>query len=144
VGRYIPPPLKKSHLEILEHQGVGAREVTYASLRREKLWILRTKKFSGLQCSLLLRMMAPLNLEESNRSMSRDSVLLIENLHWMLRIRQVGIGGHDVVDNDINERFQAFLQLGDVEHIIHTAKVGGSSKWYTTFPSLAETGNGLM
>jgi hypothetical protein len=51
------------------------------------------KKLLGLPCSLLLRMAAPLNLEESNRSMSRDSVVLIKNLYWVLRIRQVNIEG---------------------------------------------------
>jgi hypothetical protein len=55
---------------------LGAKEVTYASLQREKLWILRTKKFLGLPCSLLLRMTAPLNLEESNCLTPCDSVLL--------------------------------------------------------------------
>jgi hypothetical protein len=65
----------------------GAREVTYASLQREKLWILRTKEFFGLPCSLLLRVTTPLNFEESNRSMPRDSVLLTHNLYWMLWIR---------------------------------------------------------
>jgi hypothetical protein len=64
----------------------GAKEVTYASLQREKLWILRTKKFLGLPCSLLLRMTAPLNLEELNHSMPRDSILPIQNLHWTLWI----------------------------------------------------------
>jgi hypothetical protein len=63
-------------------------EVTHASLRREKLWILRTKEF----------------FEESNRSTPRDSVLLTQNLHWMLWIRQVSIKGRGIVDNDIHKR----------------------------------------
>jgi hypothetical protein len=35
----------------------------------------------------LLEIVAPLNFEESNRSTPRASVLLIQNLHWVLRIR---------------------------------------------------------
>jgi hypothetical protein len=68
----------------------------------------------------MLRMAAPLNLEEVNHPMPCDSVLLTQNLHWMLRIRQVGIEEHDVVNHDIHGRLQTFLQLGDVEHIMHT------------------------
>jgi hypothetical protein len=87
-----PSPLKEISPRDLEQWG-DTKEVRCASLRREKLWILRMKKFLSLPCSLLLRMVAPANLEESNHSMSRDSVLLIQNLHWVLRIRQVGIEG---------------------------------------------------
>jgi hypothetical protein len=65
-------------------------------------------------------MAAPLNLEELNHSTSPDSVLTIRNLHWVLRIRQVGIEGWDVTNNGIHGRLQTLLQLGDVEHIMHT------------------------
>jgi hypothetical protein len=64
-------------------------------------------------------MAAPLNFEESNRSMPHDSVLLFQNLHWVLQIGQVGIERLDVINNDIHGRPQTLLQLGDVEHIMH-------------------------
>jgi hypothetical protein len=83
-GMLHPSPLKEILPRDLEQWGD-----TCASLRREKLWIHRTKKLLGLPCSLLLGMEAPLNFEESNR----DSVLLIQNLHWVLWIRQVDIEG---------------------------------------------------
>jgi hypothetical protein len=101
-------PLKEISTQDLEQWG-DTKEVTCASLRREKLWILRMKKFLGLPCSLLLGMMAPQNFEESNHSMPRDLVLLIQNLHWVLRIRQIGIEGCDVIDHDIHGRLQTLL-----------------------------------
>jgi hypothetical protein len=79
----------------------------------------------------------PLILEESNCSTPCDSVLLIQNLHWMLRIRQVNIDGRDVIDNNVHGWLHTLLQLTDVEHVITPVKVGGSSKWCATFPSLA-------
>jgi hypothetical protein len=85
------------------------RGYTRASLRREKLWILRTEKIIGLPCSILLRMVAPLNFEESNCSMPRDSVLLTQNLHWMLQIRQVGIDSCGIVNNDMHGPLQKLL-----------------------------------
>jgi hypothetical protein len=87
-----PSPLKEISPRDLEQWG-NTKVVASASLRREKLWILRMKKLLGLPCSLLLGMTVPLNHEESNRSTSRDSVPLIQNLHWVLRIRQVGSEG---------------------------------------------------
>jgi hypothetical protein len=36
-------------------------------------------------------MAATLSFEESNRLMPHDLVLLIQNLHWVLQIGQVGI-----------------------------------------------------
>jgi hypothetical protein len=75
-GMLYPSPLKEISPPDLEQWG-DTKEVTCASLQREKLWILRRKKFLGLTCSLLLRMVAPLNFEESNHSTPHDSVLLI-------------------------------------------------------------------
>jgi hypothetical protein len=84
VGCYIAPPLKKSHPEILEQKGCCKRGYTRTSLRREELQILGTEKVLGLPCDLLLGMMTPLNLEESNHLTPCDSVLLIQNFHCML------------------------------------------------------------
>jgi hypothetical protein len=91
-GMLHPSPLKEISSRDLEQWG-DTKEVTCESLWREKLLIIRTKKFLSLPYSLLLRMTAPLNFEELNRSMPHDSVLLIHNLHWMFRIRQVGTEG---------------------------------------------------
>jgi hypothetical protein len=133
-GTFQPSPLKEISPHDFEQRGWCKRGYTHASLQREKLWILGTKKIFGLPCSLLHGMAAPLNHEESNHLMPRDSVLLIQNLHWMLQIRHVSIEGRDIVDNDIHRWLQRLLQLRDVEH----------NMWYATFPSLARTRNGLM
>jgi hypothetical protein len=87
-----PSPLKEISPQDLE-QWDDTKEVTCASLWGKKPWILRMKKFLSLPCSLLLRMVAPLNFEELNRLMPCDLVLPILNLHWVLRIRQVSIEG---------------------------------------------------
>jgi hypothetical protein len=54
---------------------------TDASLRREKLWVLGAEELLGLPCSLLLGMMAPLNLVEANHPSHRDLVLLTQKFH---------------------------------------------------------------
>jgi hypothetical protein len=85
-----PSSLKEISPRDLEQWG-DTKEVTYASLRGKKPLILRMKKFIGFPCSLSLGMAAPLNFEELNRLTPHDSVLLIQNLHWVLRIGQVSI-----------------------------------------------------
>jgi hypothetical protein len=74
----------------------------HVSLRREKLWILGMEEILGLICSLLLEMIAPLNLVESNRPPPHDLVLLTQKLHWMLWIRQVGVERRDIVNDNIS------------------------------------------
>jgi hypothetical protein len=64
--------------------------------------MLRTNELFGLPCSFRLRVTAPLNLEELNHLTPCDSVLLTQNLYWMLQIRQVSIEGRDIIDNDIH------------------------------------------
>jgi hypothetical protein len=89
-GMLQPSPLKEISPRDLEQWG-DTKEVTCASLRGKKPKILRTKKFLGLPCSLLVRIAAPLNFEESNHLTPRDSVLLTQYLDWVLRVRHVGI-----------------------------------------------------
>jgi hypothetical protein len=38
----------------------------------------------------------------------------------MLGIGQIGLEGCDIIDDDIGECLQTFLELGDMEHIMHT------------------------
>jgi hypothetical protein len=67
-------------------------------------------------------MTAPLNLEEVNHPSPHDLVILTQKLHWILRIRQIGIERRDIINNDIDRQLQTFLQLRDVEHIMHTSQ----------------------
>jgi hypothetical protein len=115
-----PSPLKEISSRDYKHQGGFIKDVTHASLRREKLRILGTEEFLSLPCSLFLKMTAPLNLVESNRPSPYDLVLLTQHLYWMLWIRKVSIEGRNIVNDDINRRLQTFLQLRDVEHVMHT------------------------
>jgi hypothetical protein len=94
-------PLKGNLIPRLRAQMVK-KEVPHASLWREKLWIIGAEEILSLPCSLFLRMMALLNLIESNHSSPHDSVLLTQNLHLMLWIGQVDIKGHDIVNEDIS------------------------------------------
>jgi hypothetical protein len=52
-----------------------------ALLRWEEIRIIQTKKFLGLPGGFFFKMIAPLNLTESNRSSPRDLVLLTQKLY---------------------------------------------------------------
>jgi hypothetical protein len=57
---------------------------------------------NGLPCSLLLRMMAPLNLVELNHLSPHDTVMLTQKLYYMLWIRQVGIERRDIINDNVS------------------------------------------
>jgi hypothetical protein len=120
------------------------KEVTCALLRRKKIWIVGAEKILGLPSSLFLGMTAPLNLIESNHPLPHDSVLLTQNLHWMLWIGLVGIERHDLSIMTSAGGFRHFFSWDTWNTLCTPAKDGGSSKWYATAPSLAKTRNGPM
>jgi hypothetical protein len=114
--------LQPSSLKEISSQDYKHRGGYTPSLQTEKLWVLGTEEILGLPCSPFLRMTAPLNLVEINRLPPHDSVLLIQKLHWMLRIRQVSIERHDIVNDDVSGWLQTFFQLRDVDHVMHTCE----------------------
>jgi hypothetical protein len=79
-------PLKGNLVPILRAQRWITKVVTHVSLQREKLWIFGTEEILILPCSLFLRMTALMNLLESNSPSPHGSILLTQNLHWMLWI----------------------------------------------------------
>jgi hypothetical protein len=70
------PPLQKSHPQIYEHRGGLQKRDYNISLQREKIWIIRMKKFLGLPHCFFFRMAAPFNLVEVNRPSPHDPILL--------------------------------------------------------------------
>jgi hypothetical protein len=77
-----PSPLIENLVPRLQAQNRGGyKKGTHTSLRREKLWVLGTEEILGPPCSLLLGVMAPLNIVESNHPSPHDLVMLTQKLH---------------------------------------------------------------
>jgi hypothetical protein len=59
-----------------------------------------------------------LDLVESNSLITRDSVLLVENLGGMCLVYQTSFQWDGVFDNKIDRRLQTSFELGDMKHIM--------------------------
>jgi hypothetical protein len=61
------------------------------------------------------RVVAPLYLEELDCFMPRDTILLIQDLDWVLGVRQVNLERCHFKQHDVHMRLQSFLQLRHME-----------------------------
>jgi hypothetical protein len=61
-----------------------------------------------------------LNLVEPSSLITCDSVLLVENLDRICLVCQIWFQWDDVFDNNISQRLQTSLELGDMKHIMHS------------------------
>jgi hypothetical protein len=71
-----PPPPDRNLVPGLRAQRVLQKRDYNASPWREKIWMIRTKKFLGLRRGFLFRMVAPLNLVKVNCPSPHDPMLL--------------------------------------------------------------------
>jgi hypothetical protein len=71
----------------------------------------------------IFKVIISLDLVELSSLVTRDSVLLIENLDGMCCVSQIGLQWNGVFDNHISRRFQASFELGDVEHIMYSQQL---------------------
>jgi hypothetical protein len=62
-----------------------------SSLWQHEVWMVRTKKVLPFPSCFFFRVVAPLYLEELDYFTSRDTILLIQDLDWVLGVRQVNL-----------------------------------------------------
>jgi hypothetical protein len=70
------PPYRNLIMRFTSIEGVTKERDSNASQRREKIRVIRTKKFLGFPGGFFFRMAASLNLVEVNRPSPRDPILL--------------------------------------------------------------------
>jgi hypothetical protein len=80
----------------------------------------RTKEVFGFRSCFFFRVAAPLYLEEFDCFTPPDTILLIENLDRVLRVRQVNLERCHFRQHDIHRCFQTLLQLGHVEDVVNS------------------------
>jgi hypothetical protein len=69
---------------------------------------------------LLFGVVIPLDLVEPSSPVAGDSVLLIENIDVVCLVYQIMFQWDGVFDNHICRGLETFLELGDMEHIVHS------------------------
>jgi hypothetical protein len=69
---------------------------------------------------LVFKVIIPLDLVELSSLVARDLVLLVKNLGGICLVYQVRFQQDGVFDNNMNQRFQTSLELGDMKHIMNS------------------------
>jgi hypothetical protein len=62
-----------------------------------------------------------LYLEELDCFMPRDTILLIQDFDWMLRVRLVNLEWYHFRQHDVHGCLQAFLQFQHVEDVMNSS-----------------------
>jgi hypothetical protein len=78
---------------------------------QDKVWMARTEEVLAFPCCFFFRVVAPLYLEELDCFTPRDMILLIQDLDWMLGVRQVSLEQCHFRQHDVHRCLQTLLQL---------------------------------
>jgi hypothetical protein len=92
-----------------------------SSLWQNEVWMARMKEVLAFLSRFFLRVIAPLYLEEVYCFTPRDTILLIQDLDWVLRVRQVNLERCHFRQHDIHRCLQTFLQLQHVEDVVNSS-----------------------
>jgi hypothetical protein len=71
-------------------------------------------------CCFIFRVIIPLDLVEPSSLVTRDSVLLVENLLGVCLVCQIRFQWDGVFDNNIDWRLWTSFELGDMKHIMNS------------------------
>jgi hypothetical protein len=66
-------------------------------------------------------MVAPLYLEELYCFTPRDTILLMQDIDWVLAVRQVSLEWCHFGQHDVHRCLQTFLQLQLVEDVVNSS-----------------------
>jgi hypothetical protein len=81
----------------------------------------RTKKVLAFPSCLLFSVVAPLYLEELDYFTPHDTILLIQDFDWVLRVRQVSLEQCHFRQYNVHGCLQAFLQLRHMEDVVNSS-----------------------
>ena len=90
-----------------------------------------------LPCSFFLCVIALLDLEKPSGFPSCNAILLVEDSDGLLSIGEVEFKLDDILRDSFRRNSEAFLELGDVEHVMYGCQVGRElysvGDWSTLF-----------
>jgi hypothetical protein len=92
-----------------------------SSLWQDEVSMARTEKVLAFLSCFFFRVIAPLYLEEPDCFMPHDTILLIQDLDWMFRVRQVSLERCHFRQHDVHWCLQTLLQLGHVEDVVNSS-----------------------
>jgi hypothetical protein len=91
-----------------------------SSLWKHKVQMARTKKVLAFPYCFFFSVVAPFYLEELDCFTPHDTILLIQDFDWVLRVWQVSLEWCHFRQHYVHGCFQALLQLRHVEDIVNS------------------------
>jgi hypothetical protein len=82
-----------------------------SSLWQDEVWMTRMKQVLAFPSCFFFKVIAPLYLEELDRFTPRDMILLIQDLDWVLGVRQVSLERCHFRQHNVHRSLQTFPQL---------------------------------
>jgi hypothetical protein len=107
-------------MNAIERTGVGWLP------RWKELGVVRPQELLMFPRGFIFGVITPLDLVELSSLVTRDSVLLVENLDGICLVCQIRFQWDGVFDNNISQRFQISFELGDMKHIMNSQY----PRWY--------------
>jgi hypothetical protein len=101
-------------MNAIERTGVGWLP------RWKELGVVRPQELLMFPRGFIFGVITPLDLVELSSLVTRDSVLLVENLDGICLVCQIRFQWDGVFDNNISQRFQISFELGDMKHIMNS------------------------
>jgi hypothetical protein len=92
-----------------------------SSLWQHKVSMVRMKKILTFPSCFFFRVVAPLYPEELDCFTPRDTILLIQDLDWILEVWQVSLERCYFRQHDVHRCLQTFLQLWQVEDVVNSS-----------------------
>jgi hypothetical protein len=117
------PPNRNLDLRFGRSSGSNknSEQLHISSLWQDEVWITRMKEVLTFPSCFFFRKIAPLYLEELDCFTSPDTIFLIQDHDWMLRVRQVSLERCHFRQHDIHRCLPTFLWLRHVEDVVNSS-----------------------
>jgi hypothetical protein len=102
--------------------------------------MVRMKEVLAFPNCFFFRVVAPLYLKELDCFTPCDTILLIQDLDWVLGVRQVSLQRCHFRQHDIHRCLQTFLQLQHVEDVMNSSQGWWQVQLLSHSPTLHEDG----
>jgi hypothetical protein len=97
-----------------------SEQLHHSSLWQDEVWMARMEEVFAFPCCFFFRVVAPLYLEELDCFTPRDTILLIQDLDRVLRVRQVNLERCHFRQHNVHRCLQTLLQLRHVEDVVNS------------------------
>jgi hypothetical protein len=99
----------------------NSEQLHNSSLWQDEFWMVKTDEVLTFPCCFFFSVIAPLYFEELDCFTPCDTILLIQDLDQMLRVRQVSLEWCHFEQHNVHICLQTLLQLRHVKYVVNSS-----------------------